>query len=67
LCRSSWDNEWKILVDLKVTTNFETKILDKHGAKIKQINNILSKVPIKNASRVHTNTCICDVYQFSVP
>jgi hypothetical protein len=48
LCRSSWDKEWKMLVDLKVTTNFETKTL-------------------KNASIVHTNTCICDVSQFSVP
>jgi hypothetical protein len=55
------------LVDLKVTTNFEAKTLDKHGANIKQINTILSKAPIKNASKVHTNTCICDVYQFSVP
>ena len=67
LCRSSWDKEWKMLVDLKVNTNFETKTLDKHGANIKQIDNLLSKAPIKKASIVHTNTCICDVSQFSVP
>lgn len=37
LCQSSWEKERKMSMILKVTTNFETKTLDKHGANIKQI------------------------------